>query len=356
MLYLTKPILGYSVFAVTQADPSAPLQLPRTEADEVASTLPEPRSAAHPGSQTSADRPLASGSSYTQNRPAAIEGLEDEDYELQAALQASLAGGHGGHDAFVPSLIPPRTSVPLPLEDDESPIHSSRSDTGAHSLTDDSQSSAHTGQDHPDKGLDPVEASLQRNKLMLQRMRAEQEYAQRELWGEGTSAEDVAALEARRAERQRQEEEEAEHLRRAIEESEALARIEGHMPHDDGDEGMDIEGVDVAPEGMRQQAPSARDISNRVYDDDDAELQAALKASLEQVPQGWEFPELARTYPHLLSSNPPSATSHSKHDRDMEDAESILSTEVEDHISSDAAAEAVSVDELRRRRLARFGI
>ncbi|KAI0038943.1 hypothetical protein FA95DRAFT_1612983 [Auriscalpium vulgare] len=51
---------GYSGFSITQTDPSAPLTLTRTNADHL-------------------------------HQPAST-GLEDEDLELQAALQASLGG------------------------------------------------------------------------------------------------------------------------------------------------------------------------------------------------------------------------------------------------------------------------
>ncbi|KAF5378192.1 hypothetical protein D9615_007591 [Tricholomella constricta] len=80
---------GYFVFAVTQADPSAPLALPRTEADEIASTLPEPTSAARSGFHSPSYKPSSAPLSTAPSNPTQIEGFEDEDYELQAALQAS---------------------------------------------------------------------------------------------------------------------------------------------------------------------------------------------------------------------------------------------------------------------------
>jgi ataxin-3 len=115
---------------------------------------------------------------------------EDEDYELQQALQASLQR-HPDHDSDIDVLdatISPDPSTP-------------------------------TGE------VDPVAASLERNRLVLQRMREQQELAQRELWSDAArSPEDQAVLEDRRAARRQQEEEEERELRMAIEESETLAR------------------------------------------------------------------------------------------------------------------------------------
>ena len=115
---------------------------------------------------------------------------EEEDYELQQALQASLQAPVSDISGFAQHAdisISPDRSTP-------------------------------TGE------VDPVAASMQRNRVLLQRMREEQELAQRELWSETElSPEEQAALEERRATLQRQEEEEERELRRVIEESEALA-------------------------------------------------------------------------------------------------------------------------------------
>lgn len=85
---LTLCLLGYSVFAVTQADPDAPLGLPRTEADAIASTLPEPSSASRANPQRPPAKRFGQATS-TDDSPEDMD-LEDEDYELQIALQASL--------------------------------------------------------------------------------------------------------------------------------------------------------------------------------------------------------------------------------------------------------------------------
>ncbi|KAF8210296.1 Josephin-domain-containing protein [Mycena galopus ATCC 62051] len=237
---------GYSVFAVTPADPSD--TLPHTEVDDLASTIPEPQSASRPNLHSFTSHGLV------------VEGMEDEDYELQAALQASLMG-----DAS-PVSLPPLSAIADSPALDPAP------------------------QDIP-SDLDPVAATMERNRLLLARMKAEQEYAQRQLWAD----------EENQVARARDSEEE-EMIRRAIEESEASARLEGHGTTSDSSLPPRLE---------------------RVYDDDDAELQAALKASLEHVPEGWTLP-----------SN---------------------SVELADAPSPPAPEEEVSVDELRRRRLARFG-
>ncbi|KAF7376164.1 Josephin domain-containing protein [Mycena sanguinolenta] len=223
---------GYSVFAVTPADPSSSATLPHTEADELANTIPEPHSTSRPNLHSFSSH--GSGS----NQPEFVEGVEDEDYELQAALQASLMG-----DAS-PSVPPPviRHNVPLPSGSD-------------------SPSSESASQDD----LDPVAATMERSRLGLERMRAEQEHAQRQLWAD----------EGNQGTRERDSEEEM--IRRAIEE--ASARLEGHGTETDSD----MHGV-VPPQSSYYN-------QERVYDDDDAELQAALKASLEQLPEGWTPPE-----------------------------------------------------------------
>ncbi|KAG5724194.1 Ataxin-3 [Termitomyces sp. T112] len=340
---------GYSVFAVTQVDPSAPLGLSRTIADEIASTLPEPTS-----SNAISHRPLVSKSAPSV--PDHIEGLEDEDYELQAALQASLMGNHY-------SIPPPvaRSSAQFSHANLETPS-TSRVQTGLHSSAneeDEGHDDVTTGE-KPE--LDPVAASMARSQLMLQRMKAHQELAQRELWDEGSLNEaDAAALEERRARRQREETDEAEQLRRAIAESEALAQAQGHAPRTD-DDNERVGSVNIARPEPNPLQGYHHDVGARVYDDDDVELQAALKASLEHVPQGWEFPELpsppARSRPVQTLTRAPTVAS-TRIETEVEDRESILSEDVEDsgdHKYSDPTAETVSVDELRRKRLARFGM
>jgi ataxin-3 len=156
-------------------------------------------------------------------------------------------------------------------------------------------------------------------------MKEEQEYAQREVWsGVDLTPEEHAALQARREQREREEQEEADAMQRAIEESKALAQRSQFE--------VDDENHDMGAESSH--TPQNFVDGNRVYDDDDAELQAALKASLE----------------HMPSSAP------SQHPPDVEDTESIVSDTISaaEESTSDATT-AVSLDEVRRRRLARFG-
>ncbi|KAJ7924836.1 Josephin-domain-containing protein [Mycena leptocephala] len=291
---------GYSVFAVTPVDPSSTPALPHTEADDIASTLPEPQSASRPNLHSFASHGAGESS---VNQPF-MEGMEDEDYELQAALQASLMGD-------VSQDTPPpvvRHSVPLPSSGSESPSSSSPYATPLDSIPQDTPSD-----------LDPVAATMERNRLLLERMKAEQEYAQRQLWAD----------EENQGVRERDTEEEM--IRRAIEESEASTRLEGHGTTSDSSP-TETRVQDV------EQSQTSHYRQDRVYDDDDAELQAALKASLEQLPEGWTLPD----------QGPPQESIHRP---DMSASQG--SGSVEQDVPS--PPENVSVDELRRRRLARFG-
>ncbi|KAJ7218046.1 Josephin-domain-containing protein [Mycena pura] len=287
---------GYSVFAVTPIDPSSPA-LPHTEVDDLANTIPEPNSASTPN--------LESFTSHSSGA-APIAGIEDEDYELQAALHASLMG-------VAPEDPPPviRHNVPLPVSESES-SSSSRYATPQESLPMD---------------VDPVQASMERNRLLLERMKAEQEYARNQLRTEGENDED--------------QETEEEMIRRAIEESEAASR------------GLERTDSDVS-EATSAVIPEAQPHfgRDRVYDDDDAELQAALKASLEEIPEGWALPEERP----LQVFNRLSETSDVSRDSDATepDVESPANERSEPDVEL-PPAEEVSVDELRRRRLARFG-
>ncbi|KAJ7170533.1 Josephin-domain-containing protein [Mycena crocata] len=301
---------GYSVFAVTQADPSLPSALPHTEADDLGRTLPEPHSANRPNLHSFAS--YSTSGSIGANQPKAIEGTEDEDYELQAALQASLTGS---------STSPPvvRQPIPLPPSGSESPSSSSQYATPLESVPMAGESD-----------LDPVATTMDRNRILLERMKAEQAYAQRQLWAD--LDEEVDGLRGRDTEE--------EMIRRAIEESEASARLEGHGRTAGPASTSDVPtqaGMDSEMDHVMQPQSNSRHAQDRVYDDDDAELQAALKASLEQLPQGWTLPEQLT----------PQGTSHSA-------IGTVELADVSQESPPSPAAEDVSVDELRRRRLARF--
>ncbi|KAK2463260.1 hypothetical protein APHAL10511_004915 [Amanita phalloides] len=255
---------GYSVFVVVQDDPSAALALPRTDADMIAVTLPQPSGIS------------SSASDRDKGASEIPEEFDEEDFELQAALQASLARHPHYNEYIGPSW---HTTLANDSTSGASP-HASESEN-----------------------MDPVAASMERNRLMLQRMRQQQEFAQQEAWSystEGMTPEQVAVHDARREARNREEEEERENLRRAIAESEAMARPVSHAGDDAGPS---------VPHGQTRVA----------YDDDDADFQAALRASLQQV----------------------NGSDH------VDDGPSIP--------SDDANTEALSIEEIRKKRLAKFG-
>jgi len=167
--------------------------------------------------------------------------------------------------------------------------------------------------------------------VILQRMKEEQEYAQQEVWsGVDRTPEEHTAVQARREKRQREEQEEAEAVRRAIERSKALAQP------------SQLEDIEIDDENHDMDAESSHTLKsfvqgNRVYDDDDAELQAALKASLE----------------HMPPNQPPSQ--RPKSPSDVEATESIVSdTTSAAEESTSNVTPAVSLDEVRRRRVAHF--
>lgn len=171
-------------------------------------------------------------------------------------------------------------------------------------------------------GRDPIAASMERNRVLLQRMKEQQELAQREMWSESDlSPEELGALEERRERRRQQEEEDDAQLRRAIEESEALAALAEKQRLQGGSDKSEDHHINTGA-------------SNSVYDDEDAELQAALKASLE----------------HLSSSSAQSQSTGS------DEADSVVSdTTSANEEPEDAVSPILSLDEIRRRRLARFG-
>ncbi|KAK0461110.1 Josephin-domain-containing protein [Desarmillaria tabescens] len=325
---------GYSVFVVTQTDPSAPLGLPRVDADDLATIVSESGVSGRPSSSS-----FTTGTSHsTAAGSHDFEGLEDEDYELQAALQASLMAGSSS-DYPMMNFDPPaltRSNMPPP-RGSWSPIEHSSGD-----------------QTPTDTPLDPVAASMARNQQLLQRMTAEQQYAQRELWGEGRTG--------------RQENSDDEDLRRAIAESEAMARAEGHGRSEDEEVEDDIEdraSSAILP-NFGQPTLLSRGSGDRVYDDDDAELQAALKESLAQVPDNWVAPDAFQTPsprpPAPMTApttiNPPQSSSSAL--TDMQDVESTPSDDGNSTVASSEPAEApsqeaVSLEEMRRRRLAKFG-
>ncbi|KAI0316262.1 Josephin-domain-containing protein [Amylostereum chailletii] len=317
---------GYSVFAVIQKNPLAPLALPRTQADNMAATCPPPSSSSIPQNSTTRSHEV-------------VDGFEDEDYELQAAIQASMGGN------FDPSQWPRFASSGEDVE-----IPRVQDTIAAPSLPGSFPSSSTTVPD------DPVAASMARNRVFLERMQREQEFALREQYeGEVSTRFGAPGHPGRGVVPQQDEEDEDEMLRRAIAESEALAQAEGHgRVNDEEDEDEDVE----IPDAPLPRAGAAA--SNRVYDDDDAELQAALKASLESMPPDFKVPDtpprsvLPALLAPALAPVPPTTAplSPAAHSADDYMSETETEAETEPH---PPPQEDVSVEEMRRRRLARFG-
>ena len=190
---------------------------------------------------------------------------------------------------------------------------------------------------------------------MLERMRREQEAALREQYEDETAA---FANPARMA-RLREEEEEAEMLRRAIAESEAEAR-ERERNDKRQEIGGNEEDIDVESSHNIERQYAWMSSGDRVYDDDDAQLQAALRASLETASADFRMPD---THPAPLPSFPsvpvlsggPSGVRLEETDR-ASVADTETETEPEDSTDEpQKQEESVSVEEMRRRRLARFG-
>ena len=276
---------------MTQADPSQPLALFRTPADTLFSSVEEPTSSSRRGIETSL---AALKEPPAQPHEPPQDNFDDEDYEFQRALQASLMESRSRSSST--STI---TSIAY------SDLGEFSSSTAANEPLVPTLPPLSLSNTAPE--LDPVAASMERNRLLLERMRQEQEVAQRELWSdEELSPEEQAAIEERRTRRRQQEEEDEIQLQRAIEESEILAR-----------------------QKTGNRAPSAGAVADGGTESDD-DLQTALKASLEhQSPQR-----------NLSSSPAPSYTTN-------ETEEGAATVE-------DPAQPGPSVEEIRRARLARF--
>jgi Ataxin-3 len=327
---------------VVPIDPDHPL--PQSDADVIA---------ANPSRQT----PSGALSPSTVQTPGALAGLEDEDLELQAALHASLDGDKGrspshvgsstvaigaGPSTYDASIDFPPTSMfasPPPI-----PPSSSRP----------------AGQPM----ANPVAASMARNQAMLERMRREQEFALREHYQDEVSRFDDRVDRTPSAPGLGVEDDD-EQLRRAIAESEAMAREQGHLDSEVAEPGADLESAQDREwsHGLLQ--------GSRVYDDENAELQAALQASL----QGASPPEIypSNTPPHASPVRHSSFTAASSvalprvdHqygtlERDDDDlaADDSGSDTATEETKSDALpqpqGEDLSIEEMRRRRLARFG-
>lgn len=379
VLILTVSI-GYSVFVITQSDPSNMQTLARGEADDIAATLPEPQTATRftssrttthdAESSTSVHQDFHIPASTSQAQPALdhddVDGIDDEDYELQAVLQASLASQEG-YTSPLHSLdvSEPSISSPPPLTAATTSTRANRRSLWGSSET-----------VHVD--LDPVATSMERNRKLLQQMREEQEYAQRELWSSNNlTTEERAALEARQLKQREREEEEEEEFRKALAESVAMAqKRDGQQEHRNSTDFPNSQ-EHIMP--LTSSGHFGQDFRN--YDDEDAEFQAALKASLENVPLGGQHsvvfpsaprPPETRDAPHASVNSGRQVegrkTEEDTHndmnvdgDGDVWMSESEVSAD-DDNTSKKEIKPALeehnappSLDEIRKARLARFG-
>lgn len=301
---------GYSIFTVTQIDPDAPSQIPHVDADDIASTFTLPA--------TTSASPALQGDVET--------GFENEDMELQAALQASLAGAGEHSSSWArPGSFPPAQSSLF-----ASDIRGSRASSSTRGVI----PGIPPNQDpYGNADVDPVAASMERGRVLMERMRQEQEFGFRQQYEE-----EAARFGSRQPPygRQAGDGNEDEHLRRAIADSLAERRARGELDDDDDDS----EDSDYVP-SLPPRIPYSTRPQDRVYDDDDANFQAALKASLESAPS--EFTPL----PVEPLRARQAVVEETEND---EQSEADTST-----IASEPPEEAVSVEEMRRRRLARFG-
>ncbi|GJJ06438.1 hypothetical protein Clacol_000630 [Clathrus columnatus] len=298
--------LGYSVFAVRPIDEDPEAILPHTEADDVAMTLPQP---------TSAGITTRFSTNSIHTRPDAsqnIPGFEDEDLELQAALQASLTA----QDHF--DIHAASTTTDLSSQSNTARLPGAF--PGTHGVVDDDDD------DDDDDVAATMTRNQARNKAIIERMKREQEMALRETYedqiqnfGESSNG------------RKRQtvgEDEEEEALRRAIQISRS-----------------DSESVPYTPDnalGLTSDNPGT--YNDRVYDDEDSELQAALKASLEGLPEGFVIP-----------STPPEQTATSSGFPSTIKTSTVVGEPARAEEPDESEPIEVNAEELRRRRLARFG-
>ena len=146
-------------------------------------------------------------------------------------------------------------------------------------------------------------------------------------------------------------------LRRAIAESEAMAQAQAQSSGSGSGSGSGPGSRDDGGTHTPQAAPSWQ--QHRVYDDEDEELQAALRASLETVPAGFRVPSpppvSAPPAPQPVAAPPQERTPDALAPPPIERQPSS-EFETESEADSEAMeAEQPSLEEIRRRRLAKFG-
>jgi len=274
------------------------------------------------------------------------EGVEDEDYELQAALQASLTSREGYGSSYYDDMI----GSSADSSSQTYPNVASRSALG-------DANSRPFRQYHGDDSVDPdpVAASTERNRVLLRRMREQQELAQRELWSVNPEQQD----ERRQARLRREEEEEAEQLRKAIAESEDMAR-QWDERQKSSSQPTQIPSFQSASRNDDTSMPAAENSLSAYqnYDDEDAELQAALRASLENVPSGRHQQPLQSRLPEPTAQRTPVISSQRTSkgmDVDEDEIETWPSQFSDSSGNIGSSSRHLSLDEIRQARLARFG-
>lgn len=429
------------MFVVHPLDPNNPEHiLPETEADILAETLNDsapavqsaPRtslstSRTHSGALPTSSSPGAGISGASDAKSPPITGLEDEDIELQRALQASIMAGYGegaiydepsasgagsstrpsgsgiggraqgrsgssfglGYGGDRPSSGPPsRRTPPVGEHDFDDPPSPQFDAPPARSMSSSNRQttpganrqatpSANIQTRTATAGRDPVAASAARAKLRLEQMQREQAAAMNAMGGEGMGfgagmAEAVDEEGARRR-REAQErvrrarEEEEEQIRLAVAESLRSHGGEGPMNEEDMDEfvtpptttqGLPPTGIPTRSSSTAMPGAYSAQPADRHYDDEDAELQAALKASLEQSGAGLTIPSVPAAPVQASAATPASAPAPptAAPNNDDEDDETDEEEEQTPAPTSPAVkAEVADPEEMRRRRLARFG-
>ncbi|KAJ1304886.1 hypothetical protein OPQ81_006020 [Rhizoctonia solani] len=362
---------GYSVFVVRPLDSSNPEHmLPETEADLIAETLDAGDFEGQVQRITTRrTQPGSSNATTGAGSSSLPTGFENEDMELQRALQASIAAGYGGGSIYEFSDEPAGSSSSS-SRPSAPPVRASSlglgygGDSGPPSrrtpiqILDDPPT--------PQFEDDPVAASAARAKLRLEQMQREQAAALQGLGGGYETVELDPAAAARRREAQdrvrRAREEEEEQIRRAMEES-----LKTHEQRE----------ADDSPRySTPPTVPGGFGISgNRNYDDEDAELQAALRASLEThaasnaAPAPTATSSASAPVPRAPATGairapgvPVPSVPVAKHAEDSEEEDEDEDEEGEGEEAPapsspevEAKAEVADPDEIRRRRLARFG-
>lgn len=293
------------------------------EADDIAVTMPPPSS-----------NPNISNISNLAMQDIGLD--LDDDPELQAALQASLQGTRQTN-AFQSAAVE---------EDDDLPL--------------------------PDEAFKAFQQSVARQKDTIMHARREQEEALRQI-----REAEVASGSSRR--RTTGEEEEEEMLRKALEESQESTRVGSATG---GNPALMMSSTMRNAFGQDRQfpppsampspiKPRVQHSASRHYDDEDEDLQAALKASLETAPPNFKVPEPARlpgrsTSPTKPSANPaplfstgspskPGKAAVLQAEEEEEEDDDDDDEEMQSAPESPLEEKPMSMEEIRKMRLARFG-